>query len=775
MPNYDFKALSPIDFEILVRDLLQKELQLTLESFAQGRDTGIDFRYISGPGNQLIVQCKHYADSTFSTLFSRLKNHELEKVIHLSPQRYILATSQRLTEPRKKRIKQLFEPFIQTESDIYGKEDLNNLLGKFREVERNTFKLWLSSAVVFDRLFRSRSMNLSRETLSKIQRDAKFYVQNESFQAAVKILERHNFCLIVGVPGIGKTMLAEMLLLRYHSRRWEIIKIESDISEARDAEYSNAKRIFYYDDFLGQASLADKFRKNEDQSLLDFIVARKRSRVSKLILTTREYILNNTKLVYEKIDRARFDLETCTVDLASYTRLNRAQILFNHIYFSELSKPYKKALLKDRSYLQIIDHPNYNPRIIEYMTDSGRLSGIPRSKYITRFIATLDNPEELWRHAFTSQILPESRILLMILVTLPRQIFLEDLGTAFTSYCDKNASVDNRDQSEMLRRALKELEGSFINVNKSAENIYVEFQNPSVRDFLQSYLAANWTELRRVIVAIASFDQLFWLWEHQDAKNSFRFRKLIKLRLSSEYLKALESSLRLPVFSLQSHWSFNNPSVKYRSRVSLERRVSLIVSVAKYMKDSPSRNLLNRSMRNLRKELASGNIDSSYIVNLLKELRRQIAAKEWKDIASMTKVFLLNNLRDLDDFRVLLSFAHSFPKEISSKEMTDVRREFPSSAKRYVFDDLDIDDPDDYRTYYSEIESMADELGVDVSETLEEIEEAAWELEQQAEDSDDDDDVDEKPASDQRHTRHRYRKEVPDTEIDSIFSALETL
>jgi len=774
MPNYDFKTLSPIDFEILVRDLLQKELQLTLESFAPGPDTGVDFRYISGPGSQLIVQCKHYADSTFSTLYSRLKNHELEKVNHLSPQRYIFATSQRLTVPRKKRIKQLFEPFIQTESDIYGREDLNNLLSKFREVERNTFKLWLSSSVVFDRLFRSRSMNLSRETLSKIQRDAKFYVQNESFRAAVKILERHNFCLIVGVPGIGKTMLAEMLLLRYHSRHWEIIKIESDISEARDAEYSNTKRIFYYDDFLGQASLADKFKKNEDQSLLDFIVALKRSRVSKLILTTREYILNSTKLVYEKIDRARFDVETCTVDLASYTRLNRAQILFNHIYFSQLSKKYKRALLQDRAYLQIIDHPNYNPRIIEYMTDRDRLRGTSRSKYISRFIATLDNPEELWRHAFTSQILPESRILLMILVTLPRQIFLEDLTTAFTSYCDKNSN-DNRDPSDMLRRALKELEGSFIASSKSADKIYVEFQNPSVRDFLQNYLAGNWTELRRIIVAIASFDQLFWLWENQDAKNSFRFRKIIKLRLSAEYLKALESSLFLPTFSLQSHWNFDKPIVKYRSGVSLERRISLIVSVTKFLKNRPSQNLLNGFLQKLRKALDSGNVDLSYIVTLLRELKGHIAREEWKDLASKTKLLLLNNLQDLDDFRVLLSFADTFPNGISSKEMSNVRRAFPGSARRYVIYDLNIDDPDEYRTYAREIESMADQLDVDVTETLDDIEQAAWELEQQAEDTEDDDDVDDEPTSAESDTQRYYREEVPDREIDSIFSALDTL
>jgi len=45
MPDYDFKSLSPYDFQNLVRDLLQKELDVTLECFTMGRDNGIDLRY----------------------------------------------------------------------------------------------------------------------------------------------------------------------------------------------------------------------------------------------------------------------------------------------------------------------------------------------------------------------------------------------------------------------------------------------------------------------------------------------------------------------------------------------------------------------------------------------------------------------------------------------------------------------------------------------------------------------------------------------------------
>jgi len=42
---YDFRTLSPIDFELLVRDLLQAELGITMESFGPGKDGGIDFRF----------------------------------------------------------------------------------------------------------------------------------------------------------------------------------------------------------------------------------------------------------------------------------------------------------------------------------------------------------------------------------------------------------------------------------------------------------------------------------------------------------------------------------------------------------------------------------------------------------------------------------------------------------------------------------------------------------------------------------------------------------
>jgi hypothetical protein len=111
MSNYDFAYLSSFDFEVLVRDLLQKDLNLTLESFKSGRDEGIDLRYSKDSKGALIVQCKHYIGSTLRKLIHGLKTEEREKVHKLQPGRYLLATSLGLTPKNKEEIREIFYPY----------------------------------------------------------------------------------------------------------------------------------------------------------------------------------------------------------------------------------------------------------------------------------------------------------------------------------------------------------------------------------------------------------------------------------------------------------------------------------------------------------------------------------------------------------------------------------------------------------------------------------------------------------------------------------------
>lgn len=289
MADYDFTScLSFLDFEILSKDLLEAELDIQLENFCGGRDKGIDLRYapILGTGSTvfnlanfatqqrppvLIVQCKRY--SKFSDLKSTLKNKELAKIQALNPARYILTTSAPLSQQQAEDIKKLLSPFVLSTGDIFGKDRLNSLLTKYPEIERRHIKLWVTTTGVLDSLLNAGTHLISREEVERTLAAAKIYVRNKSFDEALTILKQHRVCIISGLPGIGKTTLARMLLLYFYERKYDVIKISGDISEARAVGYHSRPRFYYYDDFLGQTAQADKLNKNEDQRLLDFMAS----------------------------------------------------------------------------------------------------------------------------------------------------------------------------------------------------------------------------------------------------------------------------------------------------------------------------------------------------------------------------------------------------------------------------------------------------------------------------------------------------------------------
>jgi len=206
---YDFRTLSPLDFEELVRDLLQAELQIRLESFSPGRDQGIDFRFASGMGD-MIVQAKHYVESGIEPLV-RAAKAEHDKVIKLNSKRYIFATSVALSPAQKTRIRRAMPNAPLVEADIFGRGDLNNLLGLHPEVERKRFKLWLASTAVLERILHSGVYNRTATEMDIIRSMTSKFVHNESVPAAEAILANSGALIIAGEPGVGKTTLARML------------------------------------------------------------------------------------------------------------------------------------------------------------------------------------------------------------------------------------------------------------------------------------------------------------------------------------------------------------------------------------------------------------------------------------------------------------------------------------------------------------------------------------------------------------------------------------
>ena len=527
MPDYDFKRLSHVDFEELIHDLLESDWDCRLEAFKTGRDGGVDLRHIAHDETRTIVQCKHYPNTSVPTLISKLKNEELPKIRALAPERYVLVTSAGLTPGNKTALFEALQPFVLREDDIIGAAEIEARLRDNDDVVKTHYKLWLTSTAVMERVLHAAEHARTDIHLEKILRKLPLFVRHEAFPRAISALDDHRIVVISGGPGIGKSTLGDMLLYSHVEGGFTPAIITDNLAEAHVLTRPGKKMLFYFDDFLGETYLGDRadyLGRKEDKALVDFVEFIVHSKDHRFILTTREHILSGALEQSEKLRHSGIAEQKCLIELSDYPRAHRARMLYNHLYFSQLPERYKAAILEDDFFLEVIEHENFNPRVIEWLSTFSRLKNVPVEGYASHVIKVLNDPHEIWRHAFEQEISRAARNVMIVIHSLGGGVDIENLQSAWTAF-DAHCMVKYRYSSSpnAFRSALKELDGSFLTYGLGQAH----FLNPSVRDFMASVFAKSDETIIDVISASIRFRQLVELWT--GARDTAKYPDLRKL------------------------------------------------------------------------------------------------------------------------------------------------------------------------------------------------------------------------------------------------------
>ncbi|MEZ9293651.1 hypothetical protein AB4150_05935 [Vibrio cyclitrophicus] len=500
MADYNFETLNDMEFEELANDLISKKLDTFVERFKPGKDQGVDGRFFTPDGGEVVIQSKHYLKSGYGALLRHCKNTEADKVRKLNPVRYIFICSIPLSRNQKTELSKVFSPFLRKQ-DIFSKENLNDLLKGFPDIEKNHYKLWLSSTNVLENLLNADIEFDTQNEIDAIKKTSEKYVKTSAHDKAKKILNRDNCVVILGEPGIGKTTLARMLCYEYMSckDRYELVFVESDIKDANRMFKKDKYQIFYFDDFLGSNYLK-LIEDNKDSRIAKFIDRVISDPYKKFILTSRTTIFNQGCNASEKFQRAEFSSSRICINANDISSLDKARILYNHLYFAKDPAheyyDHISQIFENKRYFEVIRHENYSPRIIELILNKKSLSSITAEKYWEYIMDSLDFPENVWNYHIKDQLNEHEKVVTW-LVSLTRRISEPSLKSAFINVTKLYDDIYN------FRYSLKSLDGAIIKTEtKPGECIEFSLQNPSIRDYVIPTLLNNVELLSKLIISI---------------------------------------------------------------------------------------------------------------------------------------------------------------------------------------------------------------------------------------------------------------------------------
>jgi hypothetical protein len=741
LPEYDFHQLSPHDLEILARDVLQAHWGVRLESFKTGRDGGIDLRrvgrrdgrielrceeavdirYTPGP-DDTIVQVKHYLRTGLRGLLRDLKA-EAVKVRRLQPRRYVLVTSVPLSPADKDAIVTVIGADVLNPTDVFGAEDINNLLGQHPTVEARHFKLWLASRAILDRVVHNAAITRSEFKARQVYEQAKRFVASDAYPAALKMLEEERVAIIAGPPGVGKTTLADLLLYAHLERGYQAALIQRDITEGEQLFQTSVRQIFYFDDFMGATFAGDRFGADlQDRALLNFIAMVRASPSARLILTTREHVYARALDRSERLRQAGLGDLRVLLSMPSYNRIQRAKILYNHLYFSDLPDAYREELLRDDFYLRIVKHEKFNPRLIEWLSNYRRLHAVPVNRYRSFVENLLHDPSEIWRHAYEQEITDAGRSMLLALQSLGGKSPGQPLRAAFSALHQARAARYHfSTRPEDFRSGLREVANSFI---KPTGAHSFEVIDPSVLDLMNAVIRAAPENAADMVEGAVCFDQIEQIWMFAKVRSNGELRAT----LAREAPHFIPTVSKLAIEDRRT--DLGGGSIGYRG-LTYERRLTIIVEMAEQLASADLAVVVATTMARLKEEWTEEETNINDAVELLRALKAAhfLSASDGTIMCGEVQDAILNAARRgcrAEELRELLGVLDAGTDLVI---MEAAQTSFASFEQKYFSDDLwECRSQEQFDSLVEDLELFRDKLGANVERLVERVKEAEAEF-----------------------------------------------
>ena len=201
------------------------------------------------------------------------------------------------------------------------------------------------------------------------------------------------------------------------------------------------------------------------------------------IQTSRSTILNQGLILNDAFENGNVNRNEMEIKLQSLSNLDKAHILYNHIWHSGLSPEYVESFYVEKRYHKVIRHRNFNPRIIQFITDPQRLADVSTGGYWEHITELLDNPTKIWQHPYDIQLDDFGRFLVLLVAFNGDSILEQDLAKAYAVGLRMPEHANFKGKREFAVAA-RHLSNSLLTRVMVGDQRYYKLFNPSVGDFL---------------------------------------------------------------------------------------------------------------------------------------------------------------------------------------------------------------------------------------------------------------------------------------------------
>lgn len=254
------------------------------------------------------------------------------------------------------------------------------------------------------------------------------------------------------------------------------------------------------------------------------------------------------------------------------------------------------------------------------MTDAMHLRSLPPETYAASFLNTLQDPLLVWDISFRKHITPRCRHLLFSLLFCSEYgVDIDELRTSFNAlhpYFCKKFSIEHDPKD--FEEAQKILEGGYLEIRDRR----VSFVNPSLRDYLITYLADDpdlLDDLAHTAVKASWADEL---WTYVRTVRPLPPEQ--QRRVAKSLLQAAQLFPTIPIWKQDSR----NPSTWHLYDLSNTDRIRLLLEWRTSSNDTPFMDLALQ----LANKPAGGHFtvfrDGTGLIRLLRSLKKDFATLE---------------------------------------------------------------------------------------------------------------------------------------------------